>query len=186
VVLDFGTLEHVFNVPVAFDNVAALCAPGAHILHVLPCNNLSGHGFYQFSPELFFQIYSDARGYAGTRVFAAPGGTPDTWYEVGSPRELGARLNLTSRDQLYLLVLTQKVGEQTPLAERPVQQSDYVQLWAKEPRRTARQRAHSSLEQWLRAAFLGARHRRKVAQRDISARRTDVRPCQVRALTAKF
>jgi hypothetical protein len=48
-VLDFGTLEHVFNVPVAFDNLAMLAAPSAHILHLLPSNNFVGHRFYQFS-----------------------------------------------------------------------------------------------------------------------------------------
>lgn len=185
-VLDFGTLEHVFNVPVAFDNVAALCADGAHILHVLPCNNLSGHGFYQFSPELFFQIYSKERGYAGTRVFVAPGGAPETWYEVRPPCELGARVNLTSRDQLYQLVLTQKVGAPTPLTQRPVQQSDYVQLWAKEPRRAARLRTPWPGERMLKSWFVGLRHRRKVALRDIAARRADLTPRQVLSLSPEF
>lgn len=187
VVLDFGTLEHVFNLPVAFDNVAKLASNGGYILHMLPGNNLVGHGFYQFSPELFFQIYAPERGFVGTRVFAAPEGSPDVWYEVKSPRELGARVNLTSRDQMYLLVLTQKVGEAAPLTQAPVQQSDYVQLWAKEPRRAVKAKRRSEISRALKAAFSGMRHRMKVARKDVTAAtRADVTARRVLALTARF
>src|SRR6185503_12604950 len=68
-VLDFGTLEHVFNFPVAVSNLIAACRDGGHLLHALPANNWCGHGFYQFSPELFFSVYSEARGFVGTQVF---------------------------------------------------------------------------------------------------------------------
>ncbi len=70
-VIDSGTIEHVFNAPQAFDNVSRMCGPGAQILHVLPANNFCGHGFWQFSPALFFALYSKANGYAGTEVFIA-------------------------------------------------------------------------------------------------------------------
>jgi hypothetical protein len=182
-VLDFGTLEHVFNVAVAFDNVAALCARGGHVLHVLPGNNLSGHGFYQFSPELFFQIYAPSRGFEGTRVFAAPASAPDTWYEIRAPHELRTRVDITSRDQLYLLVLTQKVDEPVPLTERPVQQSDYVASWGEGPRHAAKSQRHSALKRWLRQVFVGLRHRQKVAQKDVMGERADMTPRQVLGLT---
>ena len=185
-VLDFGTLEHVFNIAMAFDNVARLCAPGAHILHVLPSNNFVGHGFYQFSPELFFQIYSPERGFQGTRVFAAPGGTPDLWYEVRAPRELGARVEFTSRDQLYLLVITQKAGEPTPLMQQAVQQSDYVQLWRKKPRQAAKDRRRGPVARMALAASTGMRHRLKVARKDVSSARGDMIPRPVLLLTPDF
>lgn len=181
-VIDLGTLEHVFNVAVAFDNVAQLAAPGAHILHVLPANNLVGHGFYQFSPEFFFQLYAPERGYTGTRVFAAPGGQPDVWYEVRAPRDVGARVNITSRDQLYLLVLTQKVGDPVPLTEKPIQQSDYMALWGQEQRSAKAKPRRSPVERWLRSAFTSLRHRTKVARRDVSTARPDLTPVRVRAL----
>ncbi len=183
VVLDFGTLEHVFNVPVAFDNVATLAALGGHIMHVLPGNNLAGHGFYQFSPELFFQIYAPERGYEGTRVFAAPASAPDTWYEVKAPRELKRRVDITSRDQLYLLVLTRKVGEPTPLAQRPVQQSDYMALWADEPRKVSKTKRRDGVSRAVRAAFAGMRHRMKVARKDVTSARGDMVRRSVLGLT---
>lgn len=185
VVLDFGTLEHVLNVATAFDNVAALCAQGGAILHVLPGNNLAGHGFYQFSPEFFFQVYSEQRGFAGTRVFAAPEGAPQTWYEIAAPHTLKARVNLTSRQEVYLLVLTRKIATPTPLVERPVQQSDYVELW-KERATGSGNRRRSLLERSARELLSGIRHERKVAKRDVRRSRADVTPRRVLALTEKF
>ncbi len=174
IVGDFGTLEHVFNVPVAFDNMARLAAPNAHILHMLPSNNFVGHGFYQFSPELFFQIYSTERGYAGTRVFGAPGSTPDIWYEIRSPRDLKSRVNITSRDQLHLMVLTQKTGEPAPLVERPVQQSDYVEIWDKGEEKVKTERRRSEVERIVRDALNGVRQLRKVARKDLTRPRSDI------------
>lgn len=186
VVLDFGTLEHVFNVPVAFDNVARLCASNGRIMHMLPANNLVGHGFYQFSPEFFFQIYAPERGFEGTRVFAAPDSNPNVWYEIKAPREMGARVNMTSRDQLHLLVLTQKIGEPTPLATCAVQQSDYVQLWNKEKRTAPKQGRRGGAERFVRAAFDTIRHRRKVARKDVAADRSDITRWRVRTLVERF
>lgn len=186
VVLDFGTLEHVFNVPVAFDNVARLCALNGHIMHMLPANNLVGHGFYQFSPEFFFQIYAPERGFESTRVFAAPDSNPSVWYEIKAPREMGARVNMTSRDQLHLLVLTQKIREPAPLATCAVQQSDYVQLWNKEKRTAPEQRRRGAAERFVRAAFDTMRHRRKVARKDVAADRSDITRWRVRTLVESF
>jgi hypothetical protein len=62
-VLDFGCLEHVFNFPVAWRNCVDLARVGGHVFHALPANNLSGHGFYQFSPELFFNLYRPENGF---------------------------------------------------------------------------------------------------------------------------
>ncbi len=185
VVLDFGTLEHVFNVAVAFDNVAALCAEGGHILHVLPGNNLAGHGFYQFSPEFFFQVYAQERGYAGTRVFAVVAGDSEHWYEIRSPREARGRVNLTSKRPFYLLVLTKKENEATPLAQQPVQQSDYVELW-REKQAASVNAKRSPIEAAVRKAFSGFRHERKAARLDVTRARADVTRQRVLSLTPTF
>ena len=70
-VIDCGTVEHVYNVPQALANISSLCSRGGQIVHVSPGNNCCGHGFWQFSPELFFSLYSDANGYLETEVFVA-------------------------------------------------------------------------------------------------------------------
>ena len=49
-VIDCGTLEHVFNFPVAIRNCMRLLQVGGHLLLATPTNNFMGHGFYQFQP----------------------------------------------------------------------------------------------------------------------------------------
>jgi hypothetical protein len=53
-VIDGGTLEHVFNFPVAISNAMGALSVGGHYIGITPANNNMGHGFYQFSPELYF------------------------------------------------------------------------------------------------------------------------------------
>ena len=57
-VLDGGTLEHIFNFPVAITGAMEMVAVGGHLAIVTGGNNFFGHGFYQFSPELFFRAFN--------------------------------------------------------------------------------------------------------------------------------
>lgn len=124
-VFDGGCLEHIYNVPQALKNVSMLCANGGQILHVLPANNLCGHGFWQFSPELFFSLYSGENGYSETEVFIADLADQRNWYEVIKPMN-GKRAVINSSAQLYVLCRTVKQGE---FSQSNVQQSDYIFLW---------------------------------------------------------
>ena len=58
--VDGGTLEHVFNFPVAVGNLMRLVKVGGAVYTQNPCNSLAGHGFYQFSPELMYRVFSAA------------------------------------------------------------------------------------------------------------------------------
>lgn len=57
-VYDGGTMEHCFNPPQVMMNAMALAKPGGRVIHHVPMNNWVDHGFYQFSPTLFFDFYS--------------------------------------------------------------------------------------------------------------------------------
>ena len=124
-VLDLGTLEHVFNAPVAFGNVASLCKAGGRIIHILPANNYSGHGFYQFSPELFFSLYSAENGFANTEVFIAVMNDVDHWWKSAIPSR-GVRVEFTSAQRSYVMVVSHKTEE---ITKQSVQQSDYILNW---------------------------------------------------------
>jgi SAM-dependent methyltransferase len=124
-VLDFGCLEHVFDFPTAWRNVVDLCRVGGHILHALPANNLSGHGFYQFSPELFVSLYTPERGFAIKAVLFVQKADPAHWWRVASPLDVKRRVNLRNSHEVYVLVLAQKLREPGPLPAP--QQSDYAQ-----------------------------------------------------------
>ena len=124
-VIDAGSLEHVYNAPQGLLNVSELCRDGGQILHILPANNFCGHGFWQFSPEVFFSLYSESNGYLATRVFLASEYRTDIWYEVAKPND-GQRANVISFTPVFVLCRTMKVRK--PCHEN-VQQSDYVHVW---------------------------------------------------------
>jgi SAM-dependent methyltransferase len=56
-VYDGGTLEHCFSTAQALSNAVRLVKPGGRVIHHVPLNNWIDHGFYQFSPTLFFDFY---------------------------------------------------------------------------------------------------------------------------------
>src|SRR5262249_48624985 len=80
VVFDGGTLEHVFNFPVALKECMALPRVGGHFLMCSPANNQMGHGFYQFSPELFWRVFSPNNGYELKALFMVPAFSEGQWY----------------------------------------------------------------------------------------------------------
>src|SRR5579863_9930017 len=106
-IIDGGCIEHIYNVSQALKNVSQMCSEGGQILHILPANNFCGHGFWQFSPELFFSLYSEGNGYRETQVFLADLSDERFWYEVRKP-ENGGRANATSSTPLYALVRTRR------------------------------------------------------------------------------
>jgi hypothetical protein len=57
-VLDVGTLEHCFNIAQALVNMASLAKVGGFIFHENPFN-WGNHGFYNLSPTLFHDFYTD-------------------------------------------------------------------------------------------------------------------------------
>ncbi len=56
-VVDGGTMEHVFHAPNFLANVFALLTVGGRVVHVCPASNAVDHGFYSFSPCLFYEFY---------------------------------------------------------------------------------------------------------------------------------
>ncbi len=124
-VLDFGCLEHVFSFPVAWRNCVDLCAVGGHLLHALPANNLVGHGFYQFSPELFFNLYRAENGFELRGLWMALKADPRHWWKVADPRQRHRRVTLRNAHETYMMVIARKLRECGPLPAP--QQSDYAE-----------------------------------------------------------
>ena len=58
VILDCGTLEHIFDLPNALNNICRMLKTGGRVIHISPSSNHIDHGFYMFSPTLFFDFYS--------------------------------------------------------------------------------------------------------------------------------
>jgi len=57
-IIDAGTTEHVFNIPNVLKNLYKMLQVGGRIIHCSPSSNHIDHGFYMFSPTLFWDYYS--------------------------------------------------------------------------------------------------------------------------------
>jgi hypothetical protein len=126
-VIDFGTSEHIFNVSQCLKNISSLCKINGQIIHCLPANNSCGHGFWQFSPELFFSLYSEENGFKETEIFIFDLSEKKFWWSVKKQLP-GERLELNSDVPLYVACRTKKILEKNDFT---VQQSDYKFVWDK-------------------------------------------------------
>ncbi|MBM7846437.1 hypothetical protein [Herpetosiphon giganteus] len=127
-VIDGGTLEHIFNLPIALQNSLNMVAEGGHFLAITPCNNMAGHGFYQFSPELFWRILTPENGYQLEKMYVFEMYPHAPWYRVHDPKAVGGRVTLQNRRPAFLLVQAKRISA-TPIERLKVQQSDYVSVW---------------------------------------------------------
>jgi hypothetical protein len=127
-VIDGGTLEHVFDFRQAAINVSKLLKVGGHVISVTPCNNFMGHGFYQFSPELFYRVFSPENGFEVESMVLAEVNADGDWFEAADPDVARARVTLVNGARTYLMMRARKTGEVEMFAKTP-QQSDYSVLW---------------------------------------------------------
>jgi len=134
-VLDGGTLEHIFDFPTAIRNCMEMVEVGGHFLALTPANNYFGHGFYQFSPELFYRIFSEENGFAVEQMFLYEDRPGSDWYEVADPAKVGERVTMTNSEPASLAIIARKVSDAEILARSP-QQSDYATAWNAEGHKT--------------------------------------------------
>jgi len=130
-VLDGGTLEHVFDFPTALRSATRMVRPNGRFISLTMANNFCGHGFYQFSPELFYRFLSLANGYEMESCIMWEDVIWSRFYRVPDPNGVKSRINLRSEFGTYMMVQAKRLGngEQgfTP------HQSDYVSVWKGQP-----------------------------------------------------
>jgi|ERR1043166_267361 SAM-dependent methyltransferase len=127
-VYDGGTLEHVFNFPCALQNCMEMVKPGGSLFIHTVANNWCGHGFYQFSPELFYRALSPENGFEVARMIVHAVGPYGRWFEVADPNALRSRVECLTFYPLHLL-LQAKRTRAMPIFSTPPQQSDYTPRW---------------------------------------------------------
>jgi SAM-dependent methyltransferase len=134
-VIDGGSLEHIFNFPVAILNIMRMVRVGGRALIINPANNLCGHGFYQFSPELMYRVFSNENGFAVSEMLltehsygAAELTPPRQIMRVRDPKEVGRRAQIFSGKPLIIRTLAAKISHTNGFLRIP-QQSDYVAQW---------------------------------------------------------
>lgn len=123
-ILDFGTLEHIFDVKTAIENISLMSKKNGMILHVSPTNNFCGHGFYQFSPEFFNTVYSLNKSYKNTEIFLSNTYDSKNWYKLKEFNN--KRINVQSDQETYVLCKTIIVNKNI---SNQLQQSDYKEKY---------------------------------------------------------
>ncbi len=126
-VIDFGTLEHIFNFPIALKNATDLLDEGGCFVSATIANNFMGHGFYQFSPELFLR-YLPANGFANVEVYLVPSRNFPYLFEVSDPAELRGRVELVNSEPVTMHVIARK-KKHVPHMVVPIQLDYYEQFW---------------------------------------------------------
>jgi len=135
-VIDGGSLEHIFNVPIALANYMSMVKLGGSVFLFTKANNQMGHGFYQFGPDLFFRVFAPANGFALQDLLLvehpfhgeefSPRGV--TCYSVTDPAVAKARVMLVSRRPVSVMLHARRT-EIRPLFETQPLQSDYAALY---------------------------------------------------------
>jgi hypothetical protein len=105
---------------------------GGHFLACCPTNNEMGHGFYQFSPELWFRVLGPENGFKVERMLVYAQHQKydgDQFYEVADPRDMQERVVMVNTAPTFLLIQARRI-EAVPLFRTTPQQSDYSTTWA--------------------------------------------------------
>ena len=127
-ILDGGSLEHVFQYPTALASCMRMVKRGGHFVSVTPSNNFSGHGLYQFSAELFFRVFSRENGFSLPLVALAEARSGGRIYRIEDPAKLRHRVLFGGKGPLVLLVVARR-DEICPLFTNSPVQSDYADVW---------------------------------------------------------
>jgi SAM-dependent methyltransferase len=114
-VLDGGTIEHIFNTPQVLQNIIDTLKVGGVFCSVTCNNNFSGHGFYQFSPELFYRAFSKPYGMEIKAMWLAENHTPmSRWTSLNMMDQQTKRqmAKLNTLQETYICTIAQKVSDE--------------------------------------------------------------------------
>ncbi len=163
VVIDGGSLEHIFHFPVAVANCMNMVKKGGSIFIFSPANNHTGHGFYQFSPELFFRIFQPGNGFEVRNIILEqhpfPGAelSPKTkCYSVADPACVNGRVGLVSKSPVTMMVHAIRTEAKPLFADYPIQ-SDYASRLLGNvkngPNRSGNAAAYGFSKTWIKKIF---------------------------------
>ncbi len=132
-IFDGGTIEHIFNAPVALENVYSMLSVGGRFVAATTLDGWPGHGIYQFGPELVWSYWNRAK-HCKVHACRALARNGNSKLEIADPALTGARSEWTDRRDefpsgaVYLWYDIEKTSNSSQNAV--VQQSDYVTRWA--------------------------------------------------------
>ena len=136
-VLDGGTLEHVYDIAAALRNVTQLVAPGGVVVHVSPVSGWENHGFYMPQPKLLEQTYRN-NGFSDIRAHLVHLSRDGDLREARIVRDVATDgpFATDSARELTLMVLLARRREHDAGFREPVdthQLRDDLMYWEQEP-----------------------------------------------------
>ena len=132
-IFDGGTSEHVFNIPQVYENIIDLLQVGGIVCSVVPNNNFSGHGMYQFSPEFFLSVFKPKYGmqllglYIGRKNM-----NHNEWINVNDVHHSTGGRNCSrfyDNEEVYIISIAKKTSdERCSLVIDPPNQYSYEEI----------------------------------------------------------
>ncbi|MBV0911442.1 class I SAM-dependent methyltransferase [Anianabacter salinae] len=133
-IFDGGTIEHVFNVAQALENVFKMLRPGGIFASANGMNGWWAHGFYQFNPDLVYSFWKRSAGCEVMNCMALPTHQKFPAVDLPDPAEFGRRLRglgqQLPQSRVYLYYEVRKSEE--AVLQGPALQSDYVSRWQRD------------------------------------------------------
>lgn len=121
VIFDCGTLEHIFDVPTALWNLVSMLKTNGVLYLAVPASNYIDHGFYSFSPGLFFD-YFNANGFEVLSCYLFEG-SPIFYKKIGKLYKyhgIGSEIPILSAAAIDVITILKKSRSLTK-AIKPMQ-----------------------------------------------------------------
>jgi hypothetical protein len=136
-IVDGGTIEHVFNLPQVFENIINLLDINGIFVSIACNNNYSGHGFYQYSPDVFASTMQSKYGMQLLSLNVAKLHTePHEWVDVSIINNNSDGRNtfhFNSHTPVYIICIAKKISnDRASLILDPPNQFSYEEIqWTK-------------------------------------------------------
>lgn len=135
-ILDGGTIEHVFHIPQCLQTIIDSLEIGGLFVSITCNNNFSGHGMYQFSPELFLSAFSKTYGMQILEMYIARvDSPPEQWINVNQRNKARTEDRFYTNEFVYIVTIAKKIADTgvSLLEECPQQFSYETGDWKSEP-----------------------------------------------------
>jgi SAM-dependent methyltransferase len=149
-VLDSGTIEHVFHIPNALKNALSLVKEGGRIIFLSPSSNHVDHGFYMFSPTLFMDyLFANSLSIETCYFIRYSLNARKPWQAYAYARDSFRRFSIGALDSRPYMIFAVAIKTPGSTTDKVPQQNFYVNQWATKTA-LARHGKHERYERVLR------------------------------------
>lgn len=107
-VFDGGATEHVFNFPVAITNIMKILDVGGCYIGAVPSDHVNGHGFYQFGPMMYIQLFCEQNGFKLEELAFSKNPDSGELYVINDPAS-HHRIEVNSDQPMMIYVFARKI-----------------------------------------------------------------------------